>query len=110
MGALVYVGTFVAGNSFDYRLVCLLLTLPYLLRWPLHRGGAEPATLPRVAAAVVLVQLWVGTLSEQLRLLDELVSWTLAGMLVVLLARSAPSAAAVLRGRASADSQGGPPE
>jgi Glycosyltransferase family 87 len=106
MGALVYVGTFVAGNSFDYRLVCLLLTLPYLLRWPLHRGSAEPATLPRVAAAVVLVQLWVGTLSEQLRLLDELVSWTLAGMLVVLLARSAPSATAVLRGRASADSQG----
>jgi Glycosyltransferase family 87 len=106
MGALVYVGTFVAGNSFDYRLVFLLLTLPYLLRWPLHRGGAEPATLPRVAAAVVLVQLWVGTLSEQLRLLDELVSWTLAGMLVVLLARSAPSATAVLRGRASADSQG----
>jgi hypothetical protein len=106
MGALVYVGTFVAGNSFDYRLVCLLLTLPYLLRWPLQRGSAEPATLPRVAAAVVLVQLWVGTLSEQLRLLDELVSWTLAGMLVVLLARSAPSATAVLRGRASADSQG----
>jgi hypothetical protein len=106
MGALVYVGTFVAGNSFDYRLVFLLLTLPYLLRWPLHRGGAEPATLPRVAAAVVLVQLWVGTLSEQLRLLDELVSWTLAGMLVVLLARSAPSATAVLHGRASADSQG----
>jgi Glycosyltransferase family 87 len=106
MGALVYVGTFVAGNSFDYRLVFLLLTLPCLLRWPLHRGSAEPATLPRVAAAVVLVQLWVGTLSEQLRLLDELVSWTLAGMLVVLLARSAPSATAVLRGRASADSQG----
>ena len=106
MGALVYVGTFVAGNSFDYRLVFLLLTLPYLLRWPLHRGGAEPATLPRIAATVVLVQLWIGTLSEQLRLLDELVSWTLAGMLVVLLARSAPSAIAVLRGRASADSQG----
>jgi hypothetical protein len=107
LGALVYLGTFVAGNSFDYRLVFLLLTLPYLLRWPLHSGGAEPATLPRLAAAVVLVQLWIGTLSEQLRLLDELVSWTLAGMLVVLLARSAPSAIAVLRGRASADSQGG---
>jgi hypothetical protein len=106
MGALVYVGTFVAGNSFDYRLVFLLLTLPYLLRWPLHRGDAGPATLPRVAAAVVVVQLWVGTLSEQLRLLDELVSWTLAGMLVVLLARSARSATAVLRGRASAVSPG----
>jgi hypothetical protein len=106
MGALVYVGTFVAGNSFDYRLVFLLLTLPYLLRWPLPSAGTQPATLPRIAAAVVVVQLWIGTLSEQLRLLDELVSWTLAGMLVVLLARSAPSATAVLRGRASADSQG----
>ena len=38
MGALVYLGTFVAGNSFDYRLVCLLLVIPGLLRWPPGRA------------------------------------------------------------------------
>jgi hypothetical protein len=107
LGALVYLGTFVAGNSFDYRLVFLLLTLPYLLRWPDPRGGTDPiATLPRATAAVILLQLWIGTLSEQLRLWDELVSWAVAGMLLVLLARSAPLATAVFRGRANADSQG----
>jgi hypothetical protein len=37
-----------------------------------------------------MVALWIGTLSEQLRLADELVSWTLAGLLLVLLVRSAP--------------------
>jgi hypothetical protein len=37
-----------------------------------------------------MAALWIGTLSERLRLADELVSWTLAGMLLVLLVRSAP--------------------
>ena len=48
MGALVYLGTFVVGNSFDYRLVCLLLVLPQLLRWP--AGGAGGAGRDAVLA------------------------------------------------------------
>jgi hypothetical protein len=102
MGALVYLGTFVAGNNFDYRLVFLLLTLPQLLRWLALPGASEhPAVLPRATMVVLLLALWIGTLSQQLRLWDELVSWTLAGMLLVLLARSAPSMTAVF-GRRSA--------
>jgi len=98
MGALVYVGTFLFGNSFDYRLVFLLLVLPQLLRWPAPREAAEAlANPPRATVAVVLLELWIGTLSEQLRLWDEVVSWTLAGMLLVLLARSTPSIITVLR-------------
>jgi hypothetical protein len=91
MGALIYVGTFVIGNSFDYRLVFLLLTLPLLLRWPApRREVGNRLNLPPITVAVVMVALWIGTLSEQLRLADELVSWTLAGLLLVLLVRSAP--------------------
>jgi hypothetical protein len=102
MGALVYLGTFVAGNNFDYRLVFLLLTLPQLLRWlALPEVAEHPAVLPRATMVVLLLALWIGTLSQQLRLWDELVSWTLAAMLLVLLARSAPSMTAVL-GRRSA--------
>jgi hypothetical protein len=97
MGALVYVGTFVAGNSFDYRLVCLLLVLPGLLRWPAGDGGSARPTLPRVTLGVVVLMLWIGALSEQLRLWDELVSWALAVLLVVLLARSVPPAATAWR-------------
>lgn len=102
IGSLVYVGTFVIGNSFDYRLVFLLLTLPLLLRWP---SPPQPVgnrlNLPLVTVAVVILALWIGTLSEQLRLADELVSWTLAGLLLVLLVRSVPQIGTVIEsGRA----------
>ncbi len=91
MGALIYVGTFVIGNSFDYRLVFLLLTLPLLLRWPAPpRAVGNRVNLPLVTMAVVIAALWIGTLSEELRLADELVSWTLAGLLLVLLVRTVP--------------------
>jgi hypothetical protein len=98
MGALIYIGTFVTGNSFDYRMVFLLLVLPLLLRWPdPHRAADKLASLPRATLAMVMLALWIGTLSEHLRLWDELVSWALAGMLLMLLARSAPPLTAVLR-------------
>jgi hypothetical protein len=102
-GSLVYVGTFVIGNSFDYRLVFLLLTLPLLLRWPAPpRAAGNRLNLPLVTVAVVMLALWIGTLSQQLRLADELVSWTLAGLLLLLLVRSAPQIGAVFQsGRAS---------
>jgi hypothetical protein len=52
---------------------------------------------------MVLLMLWIGALSEQLMLWDELVSWGLAGMLATLLVRSVPSIPTVLRpGRAGA--------
>jgi hypothetical protein len=88
MGALVYLGTFIAGNSFDYRLVCLLLVLPGLLRWPTPDGAERAAALPRATLAAVLLMLWIGALSEQLLLWDELVSWSVAGLLAALLVRS----------------------
>ena len=97
MGALVYLGTFVAGNSFDYRLVCLLLVVPGLLRWPTAKGAERAARLPRATLTAVLLMLWIGALSEHLMLWDELVSWVLAGMLAVLLARSVAPIATVLR-------------
>jgi hypothetical protein len=102
MGALVYIGTFVIGNSFDYRLVFLLLTLPLLLRWPgPSRAEARAGNLPLATVAVVVAALWIGTLSEHLRLADEVVSWTLAGMLLVLLVRTvAPISAVFHFGRA----------
>jgi Glycosyltransferase family 87 len=91
MGALVYLGTFVLGNSFDYRLIFLLLLLPLLLRWPTASDSKQAPRLPRVALGVVVVMLWIGALSEPLRLWDELVSWSLAGILVVLLTRTVRS-------------------
>jgi hypothetical protein len=88
-GALIYLGTFTASNNFDYRLVFLLLTLPQLAEWaslPAHRlSSLASATL-----IGILVLLWVGSLSQQLRLWDELASWAVAGLLAAVVAATAP--------------------
>jgi len=89
VGALIYLGTFATANNFDYRLVFLLLTLPQLIEWaaqPTHRlGSLAAATL-----LSILALLWVGSLSEQLHLWDELATWTVAGQLTALIAVTLP--------------------
>ena len=89
IGSLIYLGTFATANNFDYRLVFLLFTLPQLVEW-----AAQPAhRLSSLAAATllsILVLLWVGSLSEQLHLWDELASWVVAGELTALIAVTLP--------------------
>ena len=90
VGALIYLGTFVVANNFDYRLVFLLLTLPQLIEWarlPTHRlSSLASATL-----IGILVLLWVGSLSRRLDLWDELASWAVVGLLATVVAATAPS-------------------
>jgi hypothetical protein len=89
LGALVYLGTFLAGNNFDYRLVSVLLTLPMLMHWVERPARQASSKVPVATLTMVVVSLWVCTLSRQLHLWDELASWALAGLLVALLAQSA---------------------
>jgi hypothetical protein len=89
VGALIYLGTFAMANNFDYRLVFLLLTLPQLVEWassPTHHLSSLAAT----TFTSIVVLLWVGSLSEQLHLWDELASWIVAGELTALLAVTLP--------------------
>jgi hypothetical protein len=91
LGALIYVGTFTVFKNYDYRLVYLLMLLPQLFAWV--RGGQLDERLRLLAGlglACMLVELWIGALSEPLGLADELVSWALAGLLVALVAATAP--------------------
>lgn len=91
VGTLIFLGTFAAGNNFDYRLVFLLLTFPQLLLWV----GAPAHRLSSLAAAAlvgILVLLWIGSLSEALSLWDELASWIVAGLLAAIGAATVPSA------------------
>ena len=94
LGALIYLGTFLAFKNFDYRLVYLLLTLPQLCAWVRDgRPGDRRTTVAGLGLACVLTALWVGALSEPLRLADELISWIVAGLLGALCAASVPSLA-----------------
>ncbi len=54
MGALMYVGTFLVGNNWDYRLIFLLFTLPQLVDWTASRR-----LMTKAAAIVTLIALFV---------------------------------------------------
>jgi hypothetical protein len=90
LGSLVFLGTFAVGNNFDYRLVFVLLTLPQLLAWT-SGGPHDPRSGPAaVATVVVLIQLWIGALSEPLAVTDEVATWSAVGLFGYLLAASVP--------------------
>jgi hypothetical protein len=55
VGAAIYIGTFVAGNNFSYRLAFLLLTLPYLLLRRNQGHALATAALAALAATVWLI-------------------------------------------------------
>jgi hypothetical protein len=59
-GAGVYICSFALFQSFDYRLIFLLLTLPQLLRWTRERHAAAVATLMLVLATLWLASPWTG--------------------------------------------------
>jgi Glycosyltransferase family 87 len=97
LGSLLYVGTFAVFKNYDYRLVYLLLTLPQLMRWVSQGRPSDPRTsLAGLGLAVTVLALWIGTLSEQLVLMDELVSWAVAGLLLALTAASVPRLATLV--------------
>lgn len=58
-GAGVYVGSYVFGSNFDYRLAFLVLCVPQLCAWA-RRGGA-PVPWPGVALAALLATLWLSS-------------------------------------------------
>jgi hypothetical protein len=81
-GALIYLGTFATANNWDYRLVFLLLTLPWALRW------VAEDRLARWTLYLVLLQLYIGGILRQRSLADEIVSWLLAALLSLVLVRA----------------------
>jgi hypothetical protein len=90
MGALIYLGTFATRKNGDYRLVFLLLTLPLLLAWASPRTPEPRRRAARAGLGAVLAALWLGALSPYVGPADELASWAVAGLFVVLLAATVP--------------------
>jgi hypothetical protein len=90
MGALIYLGTFATRKNGDYRLVFLLLTLPLLLAWASPRTAEPRRRVARAGLGAVLAALWLGALSPYVGPADELASWVVAGLFVVLLAATVP--------------------
>lgn len=99
VGAACFVGTFLIGTNFAYKLVFLLLALPQLLEWAGQSGGRWrwPA---RIAVAGVYLALWLPALEKPgadpraARGVDfwvgQAAHWVLFGVLVWLLVQTAP--------------------
>lgn len=99
LGAGVYVGTFLLGNNWDYRLIFLIFTIPCLMSWS---GDATCVVrlLSRLSLGCVLISMWYLVLLRLVSLvrpgrffwyvIDESCNWALFGMLLYLLVASLP--------------------
>ena len=57
MGASIYIGTFLLGNNWDYRLAFLVLVLPQLLEWT-RSSIKKHRTIALASLFGVLVSCW----------------------------------------------------
>lgn len=90
MGSFIYIGTFLLGNNWDYRLAFLLFTLPQLTDWALH-GKKTHRNWILATLALIAISCWHFMLaywfslgfpdSEIPIIVDELANWGLFALL-----------------------------
>jgi len=99
MGASIYIGTFLLGNNWDYRLAFLILVMPQLLQWtgPTNRGRYRVMaiiTMIAVFATCWHFLLWYSpslvNMKDILFVFDELCNWVLVAGFSYLLGASTP--------------------
>jgi len=99
MGASIYVGTFLLGNNWDYRLAFLILIMPQILQWAkqIDRNCSFAA---RTVLALVLISCWhfivwfapaLVNIKEILFVVDEIANWMLVAGFSYLLSASMPN-------------------
>jgi hypothetical protein len=101
MGASIYVGTFLLGNNWDYRLAFLILVVPQLVEWtrslPREYRYAAWASLFALLASCWHFILWYSPFlnsfpnaKEVWFVIDEILNWALVFGLAYLLFASFP--------------------
>jgi hypothetical protein len=102
MGTLIYVGTFLLGNNWDYRLAFLIFTIPQLSQWIFALRGIQRWLVIGVFICLLLtcwfifidyeVILAFGYAYElELNIVEEVINWMLFGGLTYLFCVSAPN-------------------
>jgi hypothetical protein len=101
MGASIYVGTFLLGNNWDYRLAFLVLVIPQLTDW-FRVEDKQKRTIVYAVLIAVLISCWHFLLKVDLPFLplkdlanrnfvfDEIVNWLLLPGFTYLLVASFP--------------------
>ena len=98
MGASIYIGTFLLGNNWDYRLAFLILVLPQLLQWTRHAGKVH-SILAKAMLTLVFISCWhfvfwfapsLINFKEIIFMIDESSNWMLVAGFSFLLFDSVP--------------------
>ncbi len=102
MGASIYVGTFLLGNNWDYRLAFLVLVIPQLSYW-IFAGDKKYRSVTIGVMIAVLISCWHFLLKFDLSfiplkdpvnrnfIIDEFINWLLVPGFTYLLAASFPA-------------------
>lgn len=94
IGSAIFIGTYMFGSNWDYRLMFLLLTIPQLTAWATKSSGVK--RIARAALGCVMFMLWNALgykiISDNAAfILDEAVSWTMLLLLGRLFVFSLPA-------------------
>jgi hypothetical protein len=101
MGASIYVGTFLLGNNWDYRLAFLILVIPQLLEWA-HSAFTEYRYAALLSMLAAIASCWhfviwyspflnfSDTAEEVWFVIDEILNWILVPGLTYLLVATFP--------------------
>ena len=99
MGAAIYVGTFLLGNNWDYRLAFLIFVMPQLLQWARQPDSTRDRVMTRIIIGLIFLSCWhfvawyapsLVRIKEILFVLDEIFNWSLVVGFSYLLSTSAP--------------------
>jgi hypothetical protein len=93
MGSLIYIGSFIQGNSFNYRLIFLFFVIPQVVEWVKNQPPLRSTATWTLG--LLLASCWGMILVPVLPIhlafgLDELANWLLFAALLYLLLVSSP--------------------
>ena len=75
IGSSIYIGTFLLGNNWDYRLIFLLFTIPQILAW--LKTQVQFESICGLALMAIILTTWLSSQSHLIYYLDELLNWLL---------------------------------
>ncbi len=88
IGACIYLGTFILGNNWDYRLIFLIFTIPQILVWIKSRSSLQ--SISTMALSGIVLTVWLSRYSYEIFGLDELINWLLFFYFTYTLAQTLP--------------------
>ncbi len=100
VGAAIYIGTFILGNNWDYRLMFLILTIPQLTLWS-EKSTHRITVISNIVLLSIYISLWYLVISKVIKylpygdyysyILDQMFNWITFSGLVYLLLSSLPT-------------------